>query len=128
MKEERNEQAKRIGWARLVVDVAFYSHFASFIANMLVFHKARSLRSLTLLQASQYLLLLFVAITLTLLLFSRMFFNEKKTSFCPLKELLAVSESKKMLLLLKALRESIRSSTALNCGICCFTLSKIARK
>ena len=49
MKDERNEQAKRIGWVSLVVDVAVSSHFAHFMASMLESSKrlARSLRTLT---------------------------------------------------------------------------------
>jgi len=45
MKHEQTKRAKRIGWVSLVVGVAVCSHFAHFIAQ--VFHKARSLRSLT---------------------------------------------------------------------------------
>ena len=40
-------KAKRIEWVSLVVDVAVCSHFARSIASILVFLKARSLRSLT---------------------------------------------------------------------------------
>jgi len=43
------KRVKRIEWnnVSLVVDVAVCSHFAGFIASVLVFIKARSLRSLT---------------------------------------------------------------------------------
>jgi len=44
MKDERNERAKRIGLVSFVVDVAVCSHFAHFIASILVFLKASSLR------------------------------------------------------------------------------------
>jgi len=46
---KRTKRAKRIGWVSLVVDEAIMSvvHFARSIACMLVFLKARSLRSLT---------------------------------------------------------------------------------
>tara|TARA_B110000305_G_scaffold235873_1_gene296286 strand:+ start:18 stop:698 length:681 start_codon:yes stop_codon:yes gene_type:complete len=45
--DERKERAKQIGLVSLVVDEAVCSNFAHFIASMLVFQKARSLRSLT---------------------------------------------------------------------------------
>jgi len=49
MKQEQNERIKRIEWVNLVVDVAlpYAVIFAGFIASMLVFIKARSLRSRT---------------------------------------------------------------------------------
>ena len=49
MKHERTKRAKRIEWGSVssVVDVAVCSHFAGFIASILGFLKARSLRSLT---------------------------------------------------------------------------------
>jgi len=46
MKQGGGERVKRIKWVSLVVDVAVYSHFADFIASMLVFFKARSLTSI----------------------------------------------------------------------------------
>jgi len=47
MKQEQSEfsEPKEIGWVSLVVDVAVSSHLVHFIAR--VFHKARTLRSLT---------------------------------------------------------------------------------
>jgi len=49
IKHERTKRTKRIRieWVSLVVDVAVCCHFARFIASILVFLKARSLRSLT---------------------------------------------------------------------------------
>jgi len=48
MEQGGGERVKIIEWVSLVVDVGGCSHFAGFIASMLVFLEARSLRSLTL--------------------------------------------------------------------------------